>query len=790
MTWHWQQRVRTGIVGILLLLSAMASSAGATDGQYVFGRDLPCAYYRDVGGLLDIRDVVKLPAQAFTAAPPDKSFSYTDDAIWLRLGIPEPVTLNNERLLVILPTTIDSISVFQYQYGAGWQINQTGDRFPYDSRDIVNRAFVFKVLELTDKPLYVRLVSSNSLFIRASLWESHAFFQQDSFETMLWGLYFGLMGSMLLFILINSWGSQGKSYRVLFVAVLLNIIHIANLQGFVGQLLSQYQQQFGDASTKITALLAMGSLVWLIREFYVCNRSAHVWETIYGWMASVAITVPLGLVIFSFAPLVKITFYLVITSIVGAVVLFFRYQQYRTLAGRFLGVALVVAFLVYLALMLGFLGVLPVSQLSHTFRHAVFFLLALMGSLSLLTERSVSRRFELAQQQQRLSAVEQLHEDLDQQFQTQQAALLYRESLFSSILNASPDNISIADIDGTITMVNPSGLQLFGYEHLDEVIGRHLLEFIVPEDRERAADNLAEMAMGRFHGPEEYGVMHKNGALFYIESNAEFIRDLDGEPVSMVLISRDVTERRQIQEELTRAKEAAEQALDSERTVLLEQKLFLSMVTHEFRTPLAVVDSAAVNLVAVPPQSSEQLAERAHQIKRATGAMSILIDNCLTMERLEQGGFTPIVQETDLERLVTAASYLVSWSARHTLVIDVACAPQCWMLDPSLMRIVISNLLDNAIKYSGEGTITVTSCSEGDQLIIRVEDCGPGIPREEQGLIFQKYRRGSKGAIQRSRGSGLGLYTSRMIVEAHGGMLRLASSQPGKTIFEIILPVG
>lgn len=789
MTGCWYQFF-VGVAIFCLSLLGGSVSAGAAEGELVFGRDLPYAYYRDVGGLLDISEIVKLPPQAFTAALPDKSFSYTDDAIWLRLGIPEPETLNEERFLVILPTTIDSISVFQYQYGVGWQISQTGDRFPYDSRDIRNRSFVFRVSELTDKPLYVRLVSSNSLYLRAALWESRAFFRHDSAETMLWGLYFGLIGSMLLFILINSWGYQRQSYRVLFAAVLLNILHIANMQGFISQIFSQYQQQFGDASPKITGILAMGSSIWLIREFYVRNRSNPFWEKLYSVGGMIGIMVPIGLLVFPFSPLVKFSFYLMLTAIIGAIVLFTWYRQYESSAGRYLGGALVIAFLVYLAVMLGFLGVIPASQLSHSLRHAVFFLLAVSGSFSLLNDRSIHRQFAWAQQQQRLSAVEQLHEDLGQQFQEQQAALLYRESLFSSILNASPDNISITDTDGTITMVNPSGLRLFGYEQLNEVIGRHLLEFIIPEDRERATEDLVEMTLGQFHGPEEYGVMRKNGEIFYIESNAEFIRNPDGEAVSMVLISRDVTERRQIQEELMRAKEAAEQALDRERTVLLEQKLFLSMVTHEFRTPLAVVDSAAVNLMAVPPRSQEQLAERAHQIKRATGALSILIDNCLTMERLEQGGFTPIVQDTVLEELITAASYLVSWSVRHSLVIDLASSPKSWVLDPSLMRIVISNLLDNAIKYSGEGAITVVSRCDGNNLMISVTDGGPGIPAEEQGLIFQKYRRGSKGGVQRSRGSGLGLYTSRMIVEAHGGELRLARSQPGITTFEIILPVG
>lgn len=237
------------------------------------------------------------------------------------------------------------------------------------------------------------------------------------------------------------------------------------------------------------------------------------------------------------------------------------------------------------------------------------------------------------------------------------------------------------------------------------------------------------------------------------------------------------------------AKEAAERALDNERHMLLEQRQFLGMVSHEFRTPLAVIDSAATNLMAVPLTDQNDLDQRAEQIRRATRSLTQLIDNCLTSERIEHGGFEVMRQETEVLPLIQESAHLVNFSLRHALQIESQEAPETWLLDPTLIKIALSNLIDNAVKYSYGGTVTVTARKQGDSLCLGVMNKGCDISVEESENLFQKFVRGDAARRGKSiRGSGLGLFISQRIAQAHGGEVSLRSGEMGVTIFEMKIP--
>lgn len=137
-----------------------------------------------------------------------------------------------------------------------------------------------------------------------------------------------------------------------------------------------------------------------------------------------------------------------------------------------------------------------------------------------------------------------------------QAAERLRESeaLYRSILDASPDDITITDLQGKLLIVSPSALTIYGFEHEDQMIGRNLLEFIVPEERERALADIARLhqglSAGRIGYRGEYRGLRADGSVFDIEVNGEFIRDEAGQPSRMILIVRDVTDRKQTENHL------------------------------------------------------------------------------------------------------------------------------------------------------------------------------------------------------------------------------------------------
>lgn len=131
-----------------------------------------------------------------------------------------------------------------------------------------------------------------------------------------------------------------------------------------------------------------------------------------------------------------------------------------------------------------------------------------------------------------------------------EAALRESEALHRSILNASPDDITIADLDGRVLMVSPAAQVMFRAKPEQPMIGRSVVEFIAPADRERAAADLARMFQGVFSGPGEYHALRDDGSLFDVEVNGEFIRDGNGQPLRMILIARDITARKQAEESL------------------------------------------------------------------------------------------------------------------------------------------------------------------------------------------------------------------------------------------------
>jgi PAS domain S-box-containing protein len=129
------------------------------------------------------------------------------------------------------------------------------------------------------------------------------------------------------------------------------------------------------------------------------------------------------------------------------------------------------------------------------------------------------------------------------------------EALYRSILNASPDDITIADLEGNVLMVSPNAVPMFGFRDEAQGLGRKVTDFLVPEDRERAMSRVALLLRGVSSGPSEYRGLRLDGSTLDIEVNSALIRDAEGRPSKLVVIARDVTARKQTEAELQKAVE-------------------------------------------------------------------------------------------------------------------------------------------------------------------------------------------------------------------------------------------
>lgn len=238
--------------------------------------------------------------------------------------------------------------------------------------------------------------------------------------------------------------------------------------------------------------------------------------------------------------------------------------------------------------------------------------------------------------------------------------------------------------------------------------------------------------------------------------------------------------------------------LNIEREAHFHQRQFMGMVSHEFRTPLSVISGAVSNLKLMSSEWDDGVAKRYTRIERAAERLIQLTDNCLADARLSAQALDLHISATDLKHIVQAGAGLLDLSDHHQLQLIWEGKVVTWdqlpelplQGDEALWRIVMSNLLDNAVKYMDSGVVIVEICKKSKHYIVYIEDQGPGIAPEYVDQIFERYKRApSEQAAIKASGVGLGLYLSRQIAQAHGGTLALVSEPTEGCRFELTLPM-
>jgi two-component system sensor histidine kinase KdpD len=225
------------------------------------------------------------------------------------------------------------------------------------------------------------------------------------------------------------------------------------------------------------------------------------------------------------------------------------------------------------------------------------------------------------------------------------------------------------------------------------------------------------------------------------------------------------------------------------------RQALLASVSHDLRTPLASIKASAGSLLQgdVTWPEEERRAFAAAIVQEAD-RLNRLVGNLLDMSRIEAGAIRPDREWYPVEALVDdVVGRLRPLAARHQIVVDVPDTLPPAPIDYVQIGQVLTNLVENAIKYTPPGsTIAIAARAEDDSLRLSVEDDGPGIPAAALPRIFDKFYRVTGGDTGRTAGTGLGLAVARGLVEAHGGAIRVQSQPPGKargTVFVVTLPL-
>ncbi|MEQ5801907.1 HAMP domain-containing sensor histidine kinase [Halomonas sp. H10-9-1] len=240
-----------------------------------------------------------------------------------------------------------------------------------------------------------------------------------------------------------------------------------------------------------------------------------------------------------------------------------------------------------------------------------------------------------------------------------------------------------------------------------------------------------------------------------------------------------------------RAAEALAQALDRERSVSEFYRSFAAMVSHQFRTPLAVIDSGLQRLQRRHHQfTAEQRSGRYTRLREAVAQMTRLVESSLTAARLDGKQVDPNLGRHSLWDIVDHLCRQ-QWEATETRRLQTQHGtpePLAWC-DRVLTEQVLANLIDNALKYSPEGRpVCITTAREGDHVTCRVTDFGPGIPADEQPQLFERFFRGSNATG--TDGTGLGLNIARHLARIQHGDLTLESTLGEGTHVTLWLPAA
>jgi PAS domain S-box-containing protein len=235
---------------------------------------------------------------------------------------------------------------------------------------------------------------------------------------------------------------------------------------------------------------------------------------------------------------------------------------------------------------------------------------------------------------------------------------------------------------------------------------------------------------------------------------------------------------------------ALQSALDRERETTNAYRSFVSMVSHQFRTPIAIVDSSAQRILRRGAEATpDELATRATKIRKAMARLTRLVDSVLNAARIDSGQIEIVHAPCDLVRLVTdVCEYQREISPGFEISLMTPAEPVEFACDAMLIEQVLVNLLSNAVKYSGNASlVAVRLWTEGGMVKCSVRDWGIGIPAEEVPNVFRRFYRARTAAG--IAGTGIGLNVAQEIVRMHGGDIEVESREGQGSTFTLSIPL-
>jgi PAS domain S-box-containing protein len=366
--------------------------------------------------------------------------------------------------------------------------------------------------------------------------------------------------------------------------------------------------------------------------------------------------------------------------------------------------------------------------------------------------------------------------------QRARAALAESEARFSAAFQASPAFIGILRIsDEAYILANDAYLNWLGYP-LEEVVGRTCIDLDLWESLSERDSVMQAIRTAGSIRQRECRWRNRRGERSTILLSVEPIR-LNDTP-HLLSMAMDITQRKRAENELIKT-------LDREKELSQLKSNFVSMVSHEFRTPLGIIQSSAELLREFHQRMQpDEREEQMESITRNTRRMAGMMEGVLVLSRLDAGklDFQPAPLDLNLFCRRVVDEVLSATNGRCLIDVSLKGVPLEAQADEQLLGHIFTNLLSNAVKYSEPGaTVRFEVTREGHDAVCIVRDEGIGISGDDQKQLFEAFHRGSN--VGTRPGTGLGLLLVKRCAELHGGRVQV-DSKPGEgTTMTVSLPV-
>jgi signal transduction histidine kinase len=360
-----------------------------------------------------------------------------------------------------------------------------------------------------------------------------------------------------------------------------------------------------------------------------------------------------------------------------------------------------------------------------------------------------------------------------------QEALVQRRRTFHMLIGAMPNLLYVVDRQDRISALFVPPRLLPIVNGADTAVGNALNAAMPPSLFEPVAASLASVRKTGQSGRLEHLLELADGRLVYLDVRLAPIPDSS----DVLIVIDDITERK-------RAEESLRDSLQRERELGELKARFVSMASHEFRTPLTTILSSSDLIRKYYHRMDEaDIMESLDTIQDQVQHMAAMLNDMLTVGQGESGQLAFQPESVDVVKLCQQIVGEVQAASQkpHPIECSYQCTAPTFTADKKLVRQIVVNLLSNALKYSPEESSVQFELSCGpEELVLRVEDAGIGIPEEDRERLFEAFHRA--GNVGAAPGTGLGLAIARHAVDLHGGTIDFESEVGVGTTFTVTLP--